>query len=81
MYCQGNFLTTQDVSKLTRKYLPPGTVNEVHQFYCGWCSAHGITTQASHLVDVYLIVYFFLKGFIHDVHSQEKDRYNMYIYI
>ena len=40
-------MPTEGLSKLTRKYLPPGTLWEVYQFYCGWCSAHSVSGQAS----------------------------------
>lgn len=40
----------EDVSKLGRKYLPPGTLWEIFQFYTGWCSAHNVQEQASHQV-------------------------------
>ena len=49
-YAIQDWVFTEDVSKLGRKYLPPGTLYEVYQFYLGWCSAHGVMEQASHLV-------------------------------
>ncbi len=45
--------TTKDVSKLTRKYLPPGTLWDIYQYYTGWCTAHGVTGQASYLCVYY----------------------------
>ena len=39
----------KDLSALSRKYLPPGTVFETFQFYSGWCAAHNIEKQASRL--------------------------------
>ena len=39
--------STEDVGKLVRKYLPPGTVWDLYQFYAAWCGAHSIPSQAS----------------------------------
>ncbi|CAK9067404.1 Uncharacterized protein SCF082_LOCUS34123 [Durusdinium trenchii] len=39
-------LKSNDLSSLVRKYLPPGTIFEMFQFYIGWCSAHNIRAQA-----------------------------------
>ncbi len=41
------FLSIEDVSCLVRKYLPPGTIYDTYQFYCGWCAAHSVDHQAS----------------------------------
>lgn len=46
-YTKKSFFNGQDLSRLSRKYLPPGNIYEMYQFYCGWCSAHGIEQQAS----------------------------------
>lgn len=43
------FWQYQDVSTLVRKYLPPGAVFEMYQFYVGWCDAHQIEKKASNL--------------------------------
>ena len=38
---------TQDLSGMVRKYLPPGTLYELFQFYSGWCDAHNVQDKAS----------------------------------
>lgn len=54
-----NLRHTKDLSGLVRKYLPPGTIYETYQFYCGWCSAHSVEHQAScHVIQ--LVVFFVL---------------------
>ena len=44
---------TEDLTGLVRKYLPPGTIYDTYQFYCGWCSAHSIEHQAGHHVNIF----------------------------
>ena len=48
----------QDVKNLVRKYLPAGTVFELHQFYVGWCDAHQVEHKASHLFTMNMSVLF-----------------------
>ena len=50
----------EDVSTLVRKYLPPGTIFEMYQFYVGWCDAHHIEKKASHLeqmTHIFLLIF------------------------
>lgn len=46
---------TEDLTGLVRKYLPPGTIYDTYQFYCGWCSAHSIEHQAGHQVKIIFV--------------------------
>lgn len=34
---------------MVRKYLPPGTLYELFQFYSGWCATHNVQDKASWL--------------------------------
>lgn len=40
-------LVAEDLTGLVRKYLPPGNVFEVFQFYSSWCTAHVVEPVAS----------------------------------
>ena len=70
--------TTEDLTGLVRKYLPPGTIYDTYQFYCGWCAAHSIQHQAGHQVKIsqFSWLYFFL------VYTfQTNHFYDVYVYI
>lgn len=49
---------SEDISQLVRKYLPPGTIFEMYQFYVGWCDAHHIERKASQPEHVYFRTFF-----------------------
>ena len=47
---------------MTRKYLPPGTLYELYQYYISWCSTHNILEKASCLSGFWQCVFCLLVG-------------------
>lgn len=47
----------KDMKCLVRKYLPPGNVYELYQFYCSWCDAHSVDACASNLATIQLVLF------------------------
>ena len=71
------------MSKLVRKYLPPGTVMELYQHFLGWCAANAVSlcSQSGCFKSCLLFNMLYLFGVVLAVHCCIVSRLFIWIAI